>query len=110
MYGERVEKPKNLRSALRAALRHKGPALLDIVTDPNALSIPPKIKAEMVTGFAPLGQQDGAGGGRRQDGPDGPLQPPPRTAPVTRPPVSPAAWRAVGRPVRDGAGTSGVIW
>ncbi|WJD96590.1 pyruvate dehydrogenase [Streptomyces antimycoticus] len=51
-YGERVEKPKHLRSALRAALRHKGPALLDIVTDPNALSIPPKIKAEMVTGFA----------------------------------------------------------
>ncbi|MGV9848265.1 pyruvate dehydrogenase [Streptomyces sp. NPDC003442] len=52
VYGERVEKPKRLRSALRAALQHKGPALLDIVTDPNALSIPPKIKAEMVTGFA----------------------------------------------------------
>ncbi|GAA2341586.1 pyruvate dehydrogenase [Streptomyces violaceusniger] len=52
VYGERVEKPKRLRSALRAALHHKGPALLDIVTDPNALSIPPKIKAEMVTGFA----------------------------------------------------------
>ncbi|MGW5690027.1 pyruvate dehydrogenase [Streptomyces asiaticus] len=52
VYGERVDKPKRLRSALRAALHHKGPALLDIVTDPNALSIPPKIKAEMVTGFA----------------------------------------------------------
>ncbi|GAA1122930.1 MULTISPECIES: pyruvate dehydrogenase [Streptomyces violaceusniger group] len=52
VYGERVEKPKRLRSALRAALHHRGPALLDIVTDPNALSIPPKIKAEMVTGFA----------------------------------------------------------
>lgn len=52
VHGERVEKPKHLRSVLRAALHHKGPALVDIVTDPNALSIPPKIKAEMVTGFA----------------------------------------------------------
>ena len=51
-YAERVEKPKHLRSALRTALHHKGPALVDIVTDPNALSIPPKIRAEMVTGFA----------------------------------------------------------
>ncbi|MEU8826644.1 pyruvate dehydrogenase [Streptomyces sp. NPDC048636] len=52
IHGVRVEKPKHLRSALRDALRHKGPALVDVVTDPNALSIPPKIKAEMVTGFA----------------------------------------------------------
>ncbi|MGW3564043.1 pyruvate dehydrogenase [Streptomyces sp. NPDC000941] len=51
-YGERVEKPKHLRAALRAAFRYKGPALVDVVTDPNALSIPPKIRAEMVTGFA----------------------------------------------------------
>lgn len=51
-YGERVEKPKQVRDALRNAFDHDGPALVDIVTDPNALSIPPKIKAEMVTGFA----------------------------------------------------------
>ncbi|MEV6314370.1 pyruvate dehydrogenase [Streptomyces sp. NPDC051776] len=51
-YGVRVEKPKQVRSALRDAFKHKGPALVDIVTDPNALSIPPKIRAEMVTGFA----------------------------------------------------------
>ncbi|WP_309057038.1 pyruvate dehydrogenase [Streptomyces sp.] len=51
-YGVRVEKPKQLAGALKEAFRHKGPALVDIVTDPNALSIPPKIKAEMVTGFA----------------------------------------------------------
>jgi len=31
---------------------HKGPALVGIVTDPNALSMPPKISAEMVSGFA----------------------------------------------------------
>ncbi|GGU25287.1 pyruvate dehydrogenase [Streptomyces lavendofoliae] len=51
-YGVRVEKPKELAGALKDAFRHKGPALVDVVTDPNALSIPPRIKAEMVTGFA----------------------------------------------------------
>ncbi|WP_328941958.1 pyruvate dehydrogenase [Streptomyces sp. NBC_00250] len=51
-YGVRVEKPKHLTSALKDAFRHKGPALVDVVTDPNALSIPPKIRADMVTGFA----------------------------------------------------------
>ncbi|MEU5114478.1 pyruvate dehydrogenase [Streptomyces longwoodensis] len=51
-YGVRVEKPKELAGALKSAFKHKGPALVDVVTDPNALSIPPKIKAEMVTGFA----------------------------------------------------------
>ncbi|AZM59253.1 MULTISPECIES: pyruvate dehydrogenase [unclassified Streptomyces] len=51
-YGVRVEKPKELAGALKSAFRHKGPALVDVVTDPNALSIPPKISKEMVTGFA----------------------------------------------------------
>lgn len=51
-YGVRVEKPKQLAGALKDAFRHKGPALVDVVTDPNALSIPPRISAEMVTGFA----------------------------------------------------------
>ncbi|MYV69736.1 pyruvate dehydrogenase [Streptomyces sp. SID2131] len=51
-HGVRVEKPKQLAGALKDAFRHKGPALVDVVTDPNALSIPPKIKADMVTGFA----------------------------------------------------------
>ncbi|MGW7605893.1 pyruvate dehydrogenase [Streptomyces sp. NPDC054766] len=51
-YGVRVEKPKQLAGALKDAFGHKGPALVDIVTDPNALSIPPKISADMVTGFA----------------------------------------------------------
>ncbi|WP_411107167.1 pyruvate dehydrogenase [Streptomyces sp. cmx-4-9] len=51
-YGVRVEKPKQLTAALKDAFRHPGPALVDVVTDPNALSIPPRISAEMVTGFA----------------------------------------------------------
>ncbi|MGW3846692.1 pyruvate dehydrogenase [Streptomyces fagopyri] len=51
-YGIRVEKPRQLAGALKEAFKHNGPALVDIVTDPNALSIPPKISADMVTGFA----------------------------------------------------------
>ncbi|MFG2333371.1 pyruvate dehydrogenase [Streptomyces sp. NPDC048604] len=51
-HGVRVEKPKHLAGALKDAFRHRGPALVDVVTDPNALSIPPKISAEMVSGFA----------------------------------------------------------
>ncbi|MEU8542135.1 pyruvate dehydrogenase [Streptomyces sp. NPDC048717] len=51
-YGVRVEKPKQLAGALKGAFAHRGPALVDVVTDPNALSIPPKISTDMVTGFA----------------------------------------------------------
>ncbi|WP_329560578.1 pyruvate dehydrogenase [Kitasatospora sp. NBC_01266] len=50
--GIRVEQPGEVREALREALRHPGPALVDVVTDPNALSIPPRITPEQVTGFA----------------------------------------------------------
>jgi pyruvate dehydrogenase (quinone) len=48
----RVEQPADVRSALQAALSHPGPALVDLVTDPNALSIPPHITPGQVKGFA----------------------------------------------------------
>ncbi|AXG81037.1 pyruvate dehydrogenase [Streptomyces paludis] len=51
-YGVRVEKPRQLAGALKDAFRHRGPAVVDVVTDRNALSIPPRISADMVTGFA----------------------------------------------------------
>ncbi|MYS23215.1 pyruvate dehydrogenase (quinone) [Streptomyces sp. DvalAA-14] len=51
-YGVRVDQPKDLRGALRDAFRHPGPALVDVVTDPHALSIPPKITGEQIGGFA----------------------------------------------------------
>lgn len=51
-HGVRVEKPAHLRDALRKAFRHDGPALVDVITDPNALSMPPKITREQVSGFA----------------------------------------------------------
>ncbi|MET8725146.1 pyruvate dehydrogenase [Streptomyces misionensis] len=50
--GIRVEKPARVREALREAFAHDGPALVDVVTDPNALALPPRITTEQVTGFA----------------------------------------------------------
>ncbi|QUH00427.1 pyruvate dehydrogenase [Saccharopolyspora erythraea] len=48
----RVEKPGEVRDALGEMLRRPGPALVDVVTDPNALSIPPRITGTQVKGFA----------------------------------------------------------
>jgi pyruvate dehydrogenase (quinone) len=48
----RVEQPSDIREALADAFAHRGPALVDLVTDPNAMSIPPHITAEQVKGFA----------------------------------------------------------
>ncbi|WP_250038086.1 pyruvate dehydrogenase [Paractinoplanes maris] len=52
LFAVRVEKPDEVRGALRAVLDHDGPALLDVVTDPNALEIPPHITKEEAAGFA----------------------------------------------------------
>nr|WP_042193988.1 pyruvate dehydrogenase [Kibdelosporangium sp. MJ126-NF4]CEL21002.1 Pyruvate oxidase [ubiquinone, cytochrome] [Kibdelosporangium sp. MJ126-NF4]CTQ95484.1 Pyruvate oxidase [ubiquinone, cytochrome] (EC 1.2.2.2) [Kibdelosporangium sp. MJ126-NF4] len=52
IHATRVEDPAELRGALTKAFAHPGPALVDVVTDPNALSIPPHITGEMVRGFA----------------------------------------------------------
>jgi pyruvate dehydrogenase (quinone) len=48
----RVEDPQDLRGALTEAFAHPGPALVDIVTDPLAMSLPPTISAEQIKGFA----------------------------------------------------------
>ncbi|MFJ8787827.1 pyruvate dehydrogenase [Streptomyces sp. NPDC102462] len=50
--GIRVERPAEVRDALREAFAHDGPALIDVVTDPAALAVPPKITTEQLTGFA----------------------------------------------------------
>lgn len=51
-HGVRVTDPKRLRDAMTQVLAHPGPALLEVITDPNALSIPPKITGEQIFGFA----------------------------------------------------------
>ncbi|MER5349516.1 pyruvate dehydrogenase [Kitasatospora sp. NPDC002551] len=49
---KRVTEPARVREVLAEALERPGPALVDVVTDPNALSIPPHITAAQLKGFA----------------------------------------------------------
>jgi len=52
MMGVRIENPVDLTSGLKKALQHSGPALIDVVTDPNALSIPSHADLSQAAGFA----------------------------------------------------------
>jgi pyruvate dehydrogenase (quinone) len=52
MMGVRIEKPADLASGFKKALEHKGPVLIDVVTDPNALSIPSHADKSQAVGFA----------------------------------------------------------
>jgi pyruvate dehydrogenase (quinone) len=49
--GFRVERAADLREALSSALLQNGPALVDVVTNPNALALPPKVDAKEVAGY-----------------------------------------------------------
>jgi pyruvate dehydrogenase (quinone) len=60
---KRVEDPGDVRGALAEALARPGPALVDLVTDPNALSIPPHITLTEVAGFALAESKIVLGGG-----------------------------------------------
>ncbi len=51
MMGVRIESPADLAAGLKRALEHSGPALVDVVTDPNAVSLPSHITADQVIGF-----------------------------------------------------------
>jgi pyruvate dehydrogenase (quinone) len=51
IFGVRVEKPGDLESALADAFAHDGPAVVDVVTARQELSIPPAITAEQAKGF-----------------------------------------------------------
>ncbi|MCP9185958.1 thiamine pyrophosphate-dependent enzyme, partial [Acinetobacter baumannii] len=46
----RIEDPKKARKQIREALAFDGPVLVDMVTDPNALSIPPTLTFEQLLG------------------------------------------------------------
>jgi pyruvate dehydrogenase (quinone) len=51
MHGQRVEHPEDLREALRAAFVEPGPALVEVMTARQELSIPPTISLQQVKGF-----------------------------------------------------------
>lgn len=48
----RVERASDVRDAVKAALKQKGPALVDVVTNPYELSVPPRISGEQARGFS----------------------------------------------------------
>lgn len=52
LFGRRVEQPGDLESALAEAFAHDGPAVIDVVTARQELSIPPAITVEQAKGFS----------------------------------------------------------
>lgn len=52
IHARRVEDPGDLPQAIRDVLAHDGPAVLDVVTARQELSMPPTITAEQVKGFS----------------------------------------------------------
>lgn len=49
--GVRIEDSGDLKKSLAAALRQEGPVLIDVVTNPDALALPPKIEAKQIAGY-----------------------------------------------------------
>ena len=52
IHAVRVEDPGKLSNAIRDVLAHDGPAVLDVVTATQELSMPPTITAEQIKGFS----------------------------------------------------------
>ena len=52
IHGIRIENSADLPGGIAAALEHPGPVLVDVVTDPLELVMPPKITLEQVKGFS----------------------------------------------------------
>jgi pyruvate dehydrogenase (quinone) len=52
LFGARVEYPEGLGGALKQAFAHDGPALIDVVTNRQELSMPPTIELKQALGFS----------------------------------------------------------
>ena len=52
LFGVRVESPETLSADLKKAFEHKGPALIDVVTSRQELSMPPTIELKQAVGFS----------------------------------------------------------
>jgi hypothetical protein len=50
LHGVRIEHPSELDDGLRAAFAHDGPAVIEVMTERQELSIPPKITAQQARG------------------------------------------------------------
>jgi pyruvate dehydrogenase (quinone) len=51
LYGVRIDRPGDLDAALQAAFAHDGPAVIEVMTIRQELSVPPKVTAEQARGF-----------------------------------------------------------
>jgi pyruvate dehydrogenase (quinone) len=51
-HGVRIDDPETLDAAVAAALVHPGPVLLDVVTSPDEIAVPGKVKVGQAWGFA----------------------------------------------------------
>jgi pyruvate dehydrogenase (quinone) len=52
LHGVRVEDPHDVEGAVREALAYDGPVLLDVLTNPDEIAVPPKPALEQGWGFA----------------------------------------------------------
>lgn len=50
--GFSAHEPEDVRGAIQKALAYPGPALVNVLTDPNALAMPPKTDFAQIRGFA----------------------------------------------------------
>ncbi len=51
LWARRVERPGDLEDALKAAFAHEGPALVEVMTARQELSVPPAVTVEQAKGF-----------------------------------------------------------
>ena len=59
----RIEDPKDAPRLIKESLAYDGPVLIDVVTDPNALSLPPTLTFEQLLGFSKAATRTVFGGG-----------------------------------------------
>ncbi|MEJ4120630.1 pyruvate dehydrogenase [Corynebacterium macginleyi] len=59
----RIEDPKQAPQQIKKALAYNGPALIDVVTAPNALSLPPTLTFDQLLGFSKAATRTVFGGG-----------------------------------------------
>jgi pyruvate dehydrogenase (quinone) len=52
IHGVRIEEPGSLAAAMKDALEFPGPVVIDVLTDPLELIMPPEIKLEHMKGFS----------------------------------------------------------
>ena len=50
--GIRIEDPADVRAGLQKMLAYPGPVVVDVITDPNALALPPHIAFDQAKGYA----------------------------------------------------------